>query len=229
LTTEGLVHRKLAAVAALLLNPLGSWADRPLVSDTADVIDAHACQIETAAARNRSAAANTYNSSALFSCGTKASSQWALGAARDSSDSSRTLLVAGKTTLVMPAPGVTGWGVSYSLTGVDAPERAFAADATTLLMLFTQDLVPGWLLHANLGPSHSRLARQNSTQWTLGVESTTNPTVAADVFGDDHHRPWLSAGAGVSLNERFSINIAAAQQFEVVRVRQWSLGAKLVF
>ena len=52
---------------------------------------------------------------------------------------------------------------------------------------------------------------------------------AADVFGDDRGRPAVSTGVGFSFTRDFSMNVGVAQQFESPAIRQWTLGAKMVF
>ena len=93
----------------------------------------------------------------------------------------------------------------------------------------TRELAGSWLLHANLGVGHERESRQNSTLWSLGVESTDALALAADVFGDDRSRPWVSGGVGYSWGGGFSASVRLAQQFEQPRLRNVTLGLKLVF
>jgi hypothetical protein len=59
------------------------------------------------------------------------------------------------------------------------------------------------------------------------MESSSGLRWAADVYGDDRSRPWLSAGLLFPLADKFSANLSYAQQFERPRVRQWTLGFKV--
>ena len=52
---------------------------------------------------------------------------------------------------------------------------------------------------------------------------------AADVFGDDRSRAWVSAGLIWPLAEKLTANLAYAQQFERPRLHQWTLGFKFDF
>jgi hypothetical protein len=65
--------------------------------------------------------------------------------------------------------------------------------------LVSGELVSGVLGHANLGWSYSRSAKKSTTQWWLGVETTSDLSVAADVFGDDRGRPGSRPASAISL------------------------------
>ena len=95
--------------------------------------------------------------------------------------------------------------------------------------VLTREVAASLLLHVNLGHAWSRSARQGTTLWSVGVETATDTTVAADLFGDDRSRPWVSAGVGTKLGRGLSVNASVAVQFENPRVTQWTLGAKIEF
>ena len=220
----------LAAMAACIALP--ARADRPLVSETADVIPTGSCQVETAAARlsrSGSPSANTLN--ALFSCGVAGIHQVAAGYGRSRSggETVQSLILGGKSTLLAPDAGSTGFGVAYAVTLVKTPQQSFEHEGTSILAVATRELVDGLLGHANLGWSRSQSARLNSSTWSLGFEYGSERTVAADIFGDDRSRPWVSAGFGWTVVDKLSVNLAYAQQFETPRVKQVSVGFKIVF
>jgi len=222
-----------ALLPGLALMTSGSaHADAPLVSETADVIGAGDCQVEAALAKGR--ASNTPASHGwdlLASCGLGRDSQAALGLSGVRSDGStaRAARAVGKTTLVAPAGDVTGWGLRYGFAFEQAPGVGWRSEGLELMGVMTREVASGLLLHANVGHSYSRSTGQGSTLWALGIETTADTTVAADLFGDDRSRPWVSAGVGTKLARGLSINASFAVQFEQPRVRLFTLGAKLTF
>lgn len=223
-----------AAIAAALAGalPLTARADRPLVSETADVIERGACQVETAFGRigaRGQAAARDF--SAVYTCGMAADTQPQLAYAQSRLGGERieSLLLGAKTTLKVPADGQVGFGLAYSAQGLKLPHESYHFDELRLVGLGTAEMGHGWLGHVNLGTSRSRSARQSTTVWSLGVETVGDLTFAADVFGDDRSRPAASAGVGYLFGAGVSANLAYAVQFDTPRVRQWSLGAKLAF
>lgn len=224
--------RHTTLVTALLAAALPAQADRPLASETADVIEDGSCQVEAWGGRSTASGSPAVRGlSGVFSCGVGSSTQFALGASdeRAGGVTVRTLLFGGKTTLLAPADGRTGFGIAYSFDNVHAPGEGSKFDNVNIVGLATRQVAPHALLHLNLGWNRSRATSLNSTVWSVGVETTTNPTFAVDVYGDDRGRPGTSAGVGFSFTRDFSINAAFAQQWESPAVRQWTLGAKLVF
>lgn len=223
---------KALAAAALALLSAAAQADRPLVSETADVIPAGACQVEAWAARARQSGSPAERGQfALVSCGVAGVHQFGLGATRVKAghEHGSGFALTGKTTLRMPEAGSTGFGLGYSLGFEKAGGRRLRGESAMLMGVATQEVGDGYLLHANLGWVHSRAAGQSSTTWSLGVERGDDFTWAADVFGDDRSRPWVSAGAGWALLEKLSFNAAYALQFDRKRVKQLSVGMKLEF
>lgn len=222
----------LCLALAAVMGAGAAHADRPLVSETADVIAPGACQIESALARTRAGSldtARTWDSS--FSCGLALQTQVALGYGREQAGGStdQALRLAGKTTVVAPEDGRTGYGLAYGLAAVKGPGSGYKVEDFTVLALATRELASGLLGHANLGLSHSRSLRRSTALWSLGVETTADLTVAADLFGDDRDRPSVSAGVGYSFGGGFSANAAVALQFSKPQARVLSVGAKLVF
>lgn len=218
-----------AALAGLALS---ARADRPMVSETADAIEAGACQVEAAAARTRaSGSASLASVGAIFSCGLKGGHQWALSYGRDSGggEKSQSLGLGGKSNLVPMEAGRTGFGVAYSLGTLKSAGSGHRFEDLTVLGVASRELASGLLGHANLGWTRSRSARQSTTLWSLGAETTGDVFYAADVFGDDRNKPSLSAGVGFNFAPGFSGNVAYALQFDKPRAKQISLGVKAVF
>lgn len=220
----------LAALAALALP--AARADRPLASETADVIDRGDCQVEADTGTTRSRGApHLRTRNALITCGVAYQTQPALvyGRSGSGSDSAESLLLGAKTTFVMPSADRLGYGAAYSVAAVKVPGTSWRREELSVTGLVTATLGKELLGHANLGWMHNRAARQSNAQWSLGVETVGDFTVAADVFGVQRERPWASAGVGYLLGKGLSPNAVAAAQFETPRLRQLSVGAKLVF
>jgi hypothetical protein len=225
-------RKSLAATLASGLIGNVALADAPLVSETADVIPADACQVEAAATRARtSGQAATTSQDVLGSCGVWGRHQIGLGYTRERSDvvSAHALRTFVKTTLKAPEEGRFGYGLRLGVEASRAPGMAWHAAGLEVLGVMTREVAPSVLFHANLGHAWDRTQRQGTTPWSLGVETTTDITVAADVFGDDRKRPWVSAGIGSRLGRGYSINASVAVQFDSPRQIQWTLGAKIEF
>jgi hypothetical protein len=209
-----------------------AWADAPLVSETADAIEAGHCQIEAAHSRQRASGQPGLRASdALFSCGVAASTQAALGYTRSRADgaSAQAVRVFGKTNLVRVEDGRAGWGVRYGVEALKQTGASWRSETFEVMGLYSREIAHDILLHANLGHGRSRTAKQGTTLWSLGVETTGTFFTAADVFGDDRSRPWVSGGVGYSFGGGFSANASLAMQFDKPRVRSLTLGAKLEF
>lgn len=207
-------------------------ADAPLVSETADVIPDKSCQVEMATGRSRaSGQAATTGQDLLGSCGVNGKHQLALGYTRERGDgqTAHAVRAFAKTTLVAPEAGNNGYGLRYGFDANRMPGSGWRSEGVELLGVLTREVASSLLLHVNIGHAWSRSARQGTTLWSLGVETTTDTTVAADVFGDDRSRPWASAGIGTKLGRGLSVNASVAVQFENPRVTQWTLGAKIEF
>lgn len=228
--------RALAALGALLLGLAfvpAARADRPLASETADVIDAGDCQIELGLMQARQSGMPSATGQDVFaSCGTPWRTQLGLLAARARADGERAqgLGLMGKTTLVMPEDGRTGLGIAYGVLGERLNGEGWKHGATRVTGVATRKLARQLLGHLNLGWLRTESDRLNNTVWSLGVESEGGTWGwAADIYGDDRSRPWLSGGLLVELTDGLSLNLSYAQQFESPRVRQWTLGAKIGF
>jgi hypothetical protein len=222
------------ALVALLLAPActAALADAPLVSETADVIGADACQIEASFARaTASGAPPARGLDILGSCGVRGHSQAAIGYTHESSDgqTARSLRAFVKHTLVAPEAGRTGWGLRAGLNADRAPGESWRHEGVEVLGLMTREVAPGVLLHANLGHAWSRSTRQGTTLWSLGIETVADTTVAADLFADDRSKPWVSTGIGHKFGHGLSANASVAVQFDKPRTTQWTLGAKIEF
>jgi hypothetical protein len=204
-------------------------ANRPLTTDTADVIERGQCQFEPYFTSNRSSGAASQRLSVLqLNCGVPHDTQLGAAWGTSSSDGSSTysLTLAGKTNLIELKDDQTGIGVNYGLSTLKEPDASWSRDGSFVSLIVSRQWREGLLVHANLGWSRSRLARQDSTLWAAAVEWTATPqlTLSAETYGDDRTRPWVSAGAVWTANRAFNINAALAVQTATPRVRQVTAG-----
>lgn len=226
-----ILHALSGALCALLV-AAPAWADRPLLSETADVIGAGDCQFEAWTARTRQpGSASETATTGFVSCGVAGIHQFGLAGwtARSDGQSARGFTLTGKTTLRMPEKGQTGFGVAYTLGFDKQPGASLRAESATINGVITQPLDGGLLLHGNLGWAYSKSAKASTTFWSVGIESGDAFSWAADVFGDDRGKPGVSAGVGWAFSESVSANVAYAMQFESPRVKQLSVGIKIRF
>ncbi|MES2716531.1 MAG: hypothetical protein V4795_12240 [Pseudomonadota bacterium] len=223
-------HLLFVSAGALLLGcSATAWADRPLVSETADVIGAGSCQIETGLATLRASGSPSARvADMLGSCGIAGHSQLgiSLASARQAGSTDLSVGLGGKTTLKMPQDGAIGYALAYGISSEKGSGQGWRHGSTRVFGVATKELGKALLGHLNLGWVRTENDRLNSTTWSLGMESEGGLRWAADVFGDDRARPWVSAGLLFPLADRISANLAYAQQFDQPRVRQWTLGFK---
>ena len=223
----------IGAALALCLAGGTAWADAPLQSETADALGAGNCQLEASLGRatvRDLPAVKTWD--LLGSCGLDGQSQLALGygqAKLDGAARASAATLMGKTTLLTPDSGRTGWGLAYGLLGSKTAGSGWELDNLSVAVVATRELASGWLGHANLAWNRSWNGDFSTTSWSLGVETTGTWVWAADVFGDDRNKPGASTGFGYDFGGGFSANLSVATLFETPRIRFVTLGAKFAF
>jgi hypothetical protein len=224
---------RLLFVAAAIVST-SSWANRPLTTDTADVIAAGSNQLEVYASRVTASglpSENGFTAQLSHGFGHQTQLSFALSHARASGESASGLLVGGKTWLIELGDSSPGVSVGYGLTASKAPGDSWQHDTSYLTLIGTQPLGKGLLLHGNLGYARSQVARQNSTTWAVGAEWSASESVnlIAETFGDDRGKPAWSVGALWQLMPRFSLNTSYGVTRETPRIKQWTLGFQLDF
>lgn len=230
--------RAARAGAALMLVALAALvpaqAERPLVSETADSPASGECQVEVAILRTASSGqTRMHGQQAYASCGTPWDGQLGLLVAREhgGGEPRSTLLgLHGKSTLVTPEDGLTGWGIAYGLTSDHLSGEGWQHGSTHLTLVATRRLGPGLLGHLNLGWQRAQRDHSSSTAWSMGIESDgATWGWAMDLFGDDVSRPWVSGGLLLAPNERLAFSLNLARQLDSQRAIQWTLGGRLKF
>jgi hypothetical protein len=222
----------LASVLAILIASPAARAARPLVSETADALARGDCEFESALASTRMRGkSNTGSLDALVACGigmgTQVSS--AYNRSRSGGLTDQVITLGGKTNLAEAQDGRVGWAIAYGASIDKAPGSNWTHGNTRVFGVATKSLTASLVGHFNLGWLRTEGDRLNSTTWSLGFEGDGPVRWAADVFGDDRSRAWVSAGLAWPLAEKLTANLAYAQQFERPRVHQWTLGFKFDF
>ncbi len=224
------VLRRLAPFAILVSTP--AWADHPMVSETADALPRGSCQVEFGRSLERArGTATTGASDVQFSCGAGAQSQFALGLTSSRVEGLRTenYRAVGKTTLVAPEDGNTGFGLRYGAGWARGQGVGTELESVTLLAVASREVHNGVLAHANLGFTRDRLQSLTTGLWSVGVETTGEFSVAADLYGAERSKPSVSVGAGWRASKGSFISAAVAMQTADAKTRTLSIGLKLVF
>lgn len=221
------------AATALALACSAASAGRPSATENADVIDRGTCEVEPLVSSTRGGGvAKTDSWGANFTCGIGYSTQpfvtytrsRSLGLAEES------LALGAKSTLLAPQGGRPGLGVNYAIVSGKAGGTGWRTEIASIAGLATMEVATEVLLHANLGVTHLRDTKSNTTYWSVGVERTGNLTLAADLLGDDRSDgASVSVGVGYSFTPRFSANATYATGLEAPRLRNFAVGAKFVF
>jgi hypothetical protein len=223
-----------AAFAAGLLAGLPAAANRPLNTETADIVPRGEVQFETFAARERSTGSpNATTWTVQAGIGVGLSTQINLGHARSRSagETASSLALGGKTSLIDLGETSPGLALAYGIDRVRLPGMSWQSDTRFVSLAGTLPVGDALLLHANLGSSHSSIDRSRSTTWGLGAEWSLPRRLVlfAEAFGDDRDKPVLGAGLLWKLSDRFSLNMSYGVATERPRVRQWTAGLEFDF
>jgi len=205
-------------------------AGRPLTTEDAPVQAQGECQVDSFWGRLISQTDGaTRTLSTQLTCGVGLRTQLALGYSdsRPEREGTRSVLVAGKTSLTEPREDSAGLSIAYG-----APAERTAGSPTRMGDAFvtlacTLPLTAKLLTHANLGWTGSHDNRSNTTRWALALESAVrdNLSLVAETFADDHDRkPWLVAGLSQKLGENISINASYGGQTRGAGRRTSTLG-----
>lgn len=211
-----------------------AWANRPLTTDTADVIAEGANQLEVYAARATASglpSEHGWTAQLSHGFGYRTQASFAFSRARAGGETASGLLVGGKTWLLELGDASPGVSLGYGLTAAKAPGESWEHEGTYLTLIGTQPLGSALLAHANLGWVRSAAAKQNSTAWAVGLEfkATDAVNLIAETFGEDRGKPTWSVGALWQVAPAFSLNTSYGQSRETPRARLWTLGFQFDF
>jgi hypothetical protein len=154
---------------------------------------------------------------ALVACGIGMGTQisGAYNRARSGGLTGQAVSLGGKTNLVEAQDGRIGWAVAYGASLDKAPSAGWKHGGTRVFGVATRSFTDSLIGHFNLGWLRTESDRLNSTTWSLGVEGDGPVRWAADVFGDDRSRAWVSAGLVWPLAEKLTANLAYAQHCSI--------------
>ena len=227
-------RKRVLLTTGLVMLASAAQANRPLTTDTADVIERGQCQFEPYFSSNRSSGVATQRLSVLqLNCGVPRDTQVgaAFGHTSSGGSSADSLSLGGKTNLIELKDGQAGVAVNYGLSTLKSPGTSWSQDGSFINLIVSSQVRDGLLAHANLGWSRSRLARQNSTLWAAAIEWAATPqlSLSAEAYGDDRSRPWVSTGVVWTAGRAMTINAAFAVQTDTPRVHQLTAGFNLAF
>lgn len=234
------MHRtlpRLLAIAAAAVAPAltsTAWANRPLTTDTADVLPDGSSQLEVFAERLRAAgepSVNGWTAQISHGIGYRTQLSAAFSRARAEGESASGLVVGGKTWLVELGDSSPGLTLGYGLTAEKAPGDSWEQDGVYVMLIGTQPVGDSLLLHGNLGWERSRLAKRNSTTWAIGAEWSATEVIdlVAETFGDDRGKPMWSIGALWQVMPNVSVNTSYGMSRDTPRVKQWTFGFQIDF
>lgn len=208
-----------------------AWADRPLLSETADAPGAGECDVEAVAERVRvpqGPAVRAWTAGGACAVGSASELGLTWAQARSGSEKVRAVQLGGKTVLGGEEDGLA-YGIAYAWTMADVGD-GWRHDQLSLTGLVSLALPAGWRGHANVGVQRARGTPRHTTGWSLGIESSGAWWVAADVFGDDRSsRPSFSAGLGAALGESTRLSLVWVTSGDRPRQRSTSVGLKHSF
>lgn len=209
-------------------------AGRPLATEDADFLSRGQCEAEGFVGRaSASGEPATRGWTLQGSCGIGVNTQLALAASRSRSDgiTGSGLLFGGKTGLLPREGDALGLTLAWGLAGEKAQGGSMEHELSTLNLVATRELSPGWTGHANLGWLRSESADASSTTWNLALEKSLGNGVElmGEVYGDDRSDEWLGLGVRWAASDRLSLNASWATQNDSPRIRLWTLGFKVAF
>jgi hypothetical protein len=227
-----------AALAAALSLP--AHAGRPLQSEDAGVLEPGAWELEAASSRLSADGAGVTDNTLQLARGIGMRSQIALawGRAHSGGASEQSLTLGGKTRLWQRDGGAQQptLALAWALGSAREPGHAWRHAATELNLVWTHPVGDETLLHANLGHARDEIGRARSTTWSAAWEHTGHAvgglTLApmAELFGDDHGKPWWNVGLRLTLVPDVAyVDASHGRQTGAERARLTTLGAKFAF
>lgn len=190
--------RRTATWIALSVAANGAMADRSLLGQDEDGVEAGDCQAELAFERSRFRDAPVERERGLqLSCGIGWRSELTLTAARMRSEGASTdkLALEWKKTLLPRRERKPGWAAIAKLAGEKSPGASWRRSEYALAIEAAAKLRETWLVEARLGWSRDLRAATDRTTWTLGSEHALAPAweTRLELEGDDRDPPVIGA------------------------------------
>lgn len=222
--------------AALGLAATASLADRPLATNNADVHEGGTCVAEAGIERVTVRGGPSASGQGVsFACGigwlTEVGAGWAR--ATSAGSSARTYGISGKSWLVERKGDRAGLSLGWGVDWLSAAGSGSRREGSFLNGIYSQQVADGLILHANLGWSRSRSARQDSTTWGIAAEKGLGGglELLGEVFGVDRDAsPWVNIGLRWALvPEKFFLDAAWAMQTSSSRPKAAAVGLRVEF
>jgi hypothetical protein len=224
------------AMALVICVTCDARAARPLATEDAYVTATGSCELDAYQGRSTQRALPRTNATSVqFGCGLFANSYLGTAYARSGSDSAapETLVLAGKTALGTAVEGDPAFAVAWGSVGKKVRGTEFRYDGPYATLAASVPIGTRWVVHANLGWSHSRTDHESTTRWDLAVERVLEGGVRASVeaFADDRDTaPWLQAGASLPLvPDRLTANASWGRQVGSARSQLMTAGTTYSF
>ncbi|MFN0182512.1 MAG: hypothetical protein ACKVQR_01720 [Aquabacterium sp.] len=213
-----------------------AWADRPLATNNADVHAPGGCVVEVGVERlTESGAPSATGQGAAFACGVGLMTEVGLGyaRARSSGVTAKSWGVSGKTSLIDRKDNLPGYSLGWGVDWLSAPGAGTQREGSFLNGIVSAQVAEGLILHANLGWSHSRSARQSSTTWGLAAEKSIGAglELLGEAFGSDRDTsPWVNIGLRWAVvPDKWFLDAGWAVQTSSTRPKSMTLGLRAEF
>lgn len=210
-------------------------AGRPFSTEDAGVIGKGRCEVEAFSEGLRPRGGpNERGLSAQLGCGIIAATQLALAlsSAKAAGETSRAMLLSGKSQLVDGGENGPSFALAYFTARDRAPNESWRSGATGAAAVVTAPL-SGWLLHANLGVTAERHPSRNVTGWAVALE---RPAVVKgfdagfEFFGDDRSNHWAQVAARWhAIPESLLLDASLGRQTAGGRTNRLTVGLKWMF
>jgi len=232
------ITKLLAVVIIGALSAVPAYADRPLQSEDAAILDRGSCAIEGGASRGAASGSATRTTALQFDCGVGAATQLTLAVAQARADgaSTRGLAVGGKTRLwqgqAAQGDEAPTLALAYGLASVKSSGDRWRHAATALNLAYSRPLANALTLHANLGHARDEIGKARATTWALALEHAGFGALApmAEVFGDDREPAWFNLGLRyAAVAEKFFLDASWGRPLRDSRASLLTLGFKFAF
>jgi hypothetical protein len=211
-----------------------AMAGRPLATEDAGVLGKSECELESFAARNRSADSDTAATlSTQIGCGFGFGSQLQLAIARQSAADERThtLTLGGKTQLIDRPDDGLALTLAWGIVSLRPAGGSFKHETTGLNLALSQQLSSSLTGHANLGAVRTQNPKQSSMTWNLALEYAVvaGLDLMAETYGQEREKPWAGVAARYAIRERVFVDASLAQQAGPSKAKLLTVGARLGF
>ena len=221
-------------LAPVVLGCTLAHAGRPLSSETADVLEDGANEVEVYAARvTASGSPDLTGWSTQYARGIGWGTQLGIAASRVNGDARSVSVVqlGGKTELIALKEDAPGLSFGYAVNATRESGDSWRHDGSILGLVGTLPVGDALLLHANLGWRRSSILGIDSVTWALASEFSPveKLTLTAEAYGDNRERPIVAIGASWQLTPVVNLNTSYAVAQDTPRLQEWTLGVRFEF